>query len=101
MKRAATKGARSKAKKASKTNSLPVDKVVSEKDMILAIKALLLQNFLNVKMKEWGKISIEVVSILNMERQTVMHAIEDVVNDRYGKTQDGMKELEIYWEGII
>ena len=46
------KGARSKSKKASKPNSLPGDKVVSEKYMRLAIKALLLQNFLNAKMKE-------------------------------------------------
>ena len=51
---AATKGARSKAKKASKPNYLPGDKVISEKEMRFAIKALLIQNFLNSKMEEWG-----------------------------------------------
>ena len=87
VKRAATKFARSKAKKAPKPNSLPGDKVVSEKEMRLATKALLLQNFLNTKMKEWGKISIEVAPTLNTERQTVMHGIEYAVNDRDGKAQ--------------
>ena len=100
VKRAATKFARSKAQKAPKPNSLPGDKVVSEKEMRLATKALLLQNFLNTKMKEWGKISIEVASTLNTERQTVMHVIEDVVNDRDGKAQEGMKKLETSWEGL-
>ena len=52
------KGARSKSKQASKPNSLPGGKVVSEKEICLAIKALLLQNFLNAKIKEWGKIAI-------------------------------------------
>ena len=51
VKRTAAKGARSKVKKASKPNSLLGDKVVSEKEMRLAIKALLLQNFLNANMK--------------------------------------------------
>ena len=54
VKRSATKGARSKAKKASKPNYLPGDKVISEKEMRFAIKALLIQNFLNSKMEEWG-----------------------------------------------
>ena len=78
---AAAKGARSKSKKASKTDFLPGDKVVSEKDMRLEIKALLLQNFLHVKMMEWGKIEIKVLLTLKTKRQMVMHAIEDVVND--------------------
>ena len=73
--------------KASKPNSLPGDSVVSEKYMPLTIKAVLLQNFLNVKMKESGKISIEFASTFEMERQTVMHVIKDVVNDRGGKSQ--------------
>ena len=94
VKYAATKGARSKAKKASKTNSLPGDKVVSEKEMRLAIKALLLQKFLNMKMKKWGKIGIKFSFALKIERKMVMHIIEDVVNDRGGKVQEGMKELE-------
>ena len=59
VKRSAMKDNRSKAKKASKPNSLPVDNVISEKEMRLKIKALLLQNFLNRKMKEWGKIAIK------------------------------------------
>ena len=88
VKRAATKGARSKAKKASKPNSLPGDKVVSEKEMRLA------------KMKEWVKIAIEFASTLKTECQTVMHVIEDVVNDQDGKAQEGMKELETSWEGL-
>ena len=75
MKRAATKGARSKAKKASKPDYLPGDKVISEKEMCLTIKALLLQNFLNVKMKEWRKITIKVASTIKTELQTVMHFI--------------------------
>ena len=52
LKLAATKGARSKAKKASKPNSLPGDKVVSKKEIRLTIKALLPQKLLNAKMKE-------------------------------------------------
>ena len=52
MKRAATKGAKLQEEKVSKPNYLPGDKVVSEKDMRLAIKALLLQKFLKSKMKE-------------------------------------------------
>ena len=52
VKHAATKGARSKAKKAPKPNSLPGYKVVSDKEMRLTIKVLLLQNVLNAKMKE-------------------------------------------------
>ena len=66
MKSAATKGARSKVKKASKTNYLPRDKVVSEKDTRLAINALIIQNFLNTKMEEWENISIKVALTLNM-----------------------------------
>ena len=50
VKPAAAKGVMSKAKKASKPNYLPGDKVVSEKDMRLAIKALLLQKLLDVEM---------------------------------------------------
>ena len=65
---AAAKCARSKAKKVSKPDSLSGDKVVSEEEMRLAIKALLLQNFLNVKIKEWGKIAIKVASTLKIER---------------------------------
>ena len=68
--------------------------------MRLAIKALLLQNFLNVKIKEWGKIAIKVASTLKIERWTVMLVIEDVVNDQDGKVQEGMKELETSWEGL-
>ena len=75
MKRAATKGERSKVKKASKPNSIPGVKVVSEREMRLSIKALLLQNFLNENMKELGKIAIKVASTLNMENRTVMHMI--------------------------
>ena len=81
VKCAAAKGRRSKSKKVSKPNYLPGDKVVSEKEMRLAIKDLLLQNFLNAKMKEWGIIAIKVTSTLKTELQTVMHVIEDVVND--------------------
>ena len=62
--------------------------------MSLAIKALLLQKLLHVKMKEWGEIMIEVASNLKMDRRTVMHVIKCIVNDRYGKAQEGMKELE-------
>ena len=85
VKCAAAKGARSKAKKASKPNSLPEDKVVLEKEMRLAIKALLLQKFLNAKIKEWRKITIEVASTLKTDLRTVMHVINDVVNDRDDK----------------
>ena len=99
-KRAATKGARSKAKKASKTNYLPGDKVVSEKEMRLTIKALLLQNFLNAKMKEWGNTEIEVASNLRTECRMVMHVIKDVVNDRDNKAKEGTKNLETSWEGL-
>ena len=53
VKCAAAKGARSRAKKASKPNYPPGDKVVSEKEMRHTIKALLLQNFLRANMKEW------------------------------------------------
>ena len=53
--------------------------------MCLTIKALLLQNLLNVNMKEWGKIAIEVALTLNTERLTVMNIIEDVMNDQDGK----------------
>ena len=70
-----TKFARPKAKKASKPNSLLEDNVVSEKEMHLAIQALLLQMFLNANMKEWGKITIEVALALKTERQMVMHVI--------------------------
>ena len=100
VKCAAVKGVRSKAKEASNPNSLPGDKVVSKKEMRLAIKTLLLQNFLNAKMKEWGKIVIKVVSTLNTELQKFMHVIKDVVNDRDGKAQEGMKELETSWGGL-
>ena len=55
VKRVAAKGVRSKAKKASKSDSLPGDKVVSEKEMHLAIKAPLLQNFLNEKKQVRGE----------------------------------------------
>ena len=89
------------AKKASKPNSLQVDKVVPEKEMRPAIKALLLQNFLKAKMKEWEKIAIGAALILNMERRTVMHVIEDAVKDRDGKAQEGMKDLETSWVGLI
>ena len=82
VKRADVKGARSKVKNASKPNSLPGEKVVSEKEMRLTIKALLLQNFLNAKMKEWGKIAIEVASTLNMDIRMVMHVIKDATNDQ-------------------
>ena len=51
VKSANEKGARSKAKKVSKTNYLPGDKVASEKEMRLAIKDLLLPNFLKANMK--------------------------------------------------
>ena len=100
MKCAAAKGAKSKSKKASKPDYLPGDKVVSNKEICLAIKALLLQNFLNAKINEWGKIAIKVSSNLKMEPQTVMHVIEDVVDDRDCKAQEGMKELETSWEGL-
>ena len=56
VKHASAKGVRSKAKEASKPDSLSRDKVVSEKEMCLAIKSLFLQNFLNAKMTEWWKI---------------------------------------------
>ena len=94
-----TKFARPKAKKASKPNSLPEDNVVSEKEMRLAIQALLLQSFLNMKMKEWGELAIKVASNLNMERQMLIHIIKDFVNDKNGKAQEGLKELEASWEG--
>ena len=68
--------------------------------MRLAIKALLLRNFFNVKKKEWGNIAIKVTLTLKTNLQTVMHVIEDVVNDRKGKSKEGMKELETYWEGL-
>ena len=100
VKCASAKGASSKAKKSSKPGSVPGDNVISEKEMWLAIKALLLQNFLNAKMKEWGKIAIEVALNLKMERRTVMHTIEDAVNDQDGKAQEGVKELETSWEGL-
>ena len=51
-------------------------------------------------MKEWRKIAIAEASTLKAERQTVMHVIEDVVNDRGGKSQEGMEELETSWEGL-
>ena len=51
VKRAVTKYVSSKAKKASKPNYIPGDKVVSEKDISLTIKALILQNFLDEMMK--------------------------------------------------
>ena len=92
MKNAAAKDARSKTKKAPKPNSLPGDKVVSKKETRLIIKALLLQKLLYAKMKEWGKITIKVASTLNTEHQTFMYVIEDSVNDRYSKAQEGMKE---------
>ena len=50
VKRVAKKSTRSKAKKASKPNSLLGDMVVSFKEMRLAIKALLLHNLLNAKL---------------------------------------------------
>ena len=68
--------------------------------MRLSIKALLLQKILYKEMKEWGKIVIEVMPTLKTERRTAMHFIVDVVNDRYGKAQEGTKELEISWEGL-
>ena len=68
--------------------------------MRLTIKALLLQNFLNAKMNEWGNIEIKVVSTLKIERQTVMYVIKDAVNDQDGKAQEGTKELETSWEGL-
>ena len=68
MNRDAKKGTRSKLKKASKPDSLPGDKVVSKKEMCLEIKDLLLQKFMNAKMKEWGKIVIEVTPTFNTER---------------------------------
>ena len=100
VKRAVAKGARSKAKKASKPNSFPGDKVIYKKEMCIAMKALLLQNFLNWNIKEWGKIDIEVASTFNMELQTVMHVFEYVVDGWYGKAQEWMKELETSWEGL-
>ena len=98
--RSATKGERSKSKKASKPNSLPGDKVVSEKEMRLAIKALLFQKILNAKMNEWGKIAIKIASNLMTEHRTVMHITKYVVNCRDGKAPEGMKELETSWEGL-
>ena len=68
--------------------------------MRLKIKALLLQLFLNAKMKEWEKIAIKFASKFKTEIRTVMHVIEDAVNDRDGKARDGMKELETSWEGL-
>ena len=94
VKPASEKGARSKAKKASKSNPFPVDKVVSEEEIRLVIKALLLKKILYAEMKEWGKIAIEFMSNLKMKRQTVMHLIKQVMNDQDGKVQEGMKELE-------
>ena len=52
VKHAAAKGVMSKAKEASKPDSLPGDKVVSEKEMRLSIKALFIQKFLNANMTE-------------------------------------------------
>ena len=66
--------------------------------MRLAIKALLPQNFLNTKMKEWGGISIKVASTLKTELRMVMHVIKNIVNDQDGKAQEGMKELDKSWE---
>ena len=100
MKYTVTKGAGSKSEKASKPNSLPGYKIVSDKEMRLTIKALLIQNFLNTKMKEWGKIEIEVALTLKTKHPTVMHVIEDVVNDQDGKLQEWMKELETSWVGL-
>ena len=68
--------------------------------MRLEIKALLLQNLFKAKKRERGKIAIKVTSTLNTEIQTVMHVIKDVVNDQNGTAQEGMKELETYWEGV-
>ena len=100
VKSAAAKGARSKSNKASKPYSLPGDKVVSKKEMRLAIMTLFLQNFLNAKMKEWGNVAIKVTVTLNTECQTIMHVIEDIVNDQEIKAQEGMKDLETSWEGL-
>ena len=91
---ATAKGARSKAKNTSKYSSLQGDKVVSEKEMRLAIKSLLLQNFLNAKTKEWGKVVIEVASTLKTELRTVIYIIEDILNEQDGKAKEGMKKLE-------
>ena len=96
----AAKGVRSKAKKGPESNSLPGNKVVFEKDMHLTINALLLQNFLNANMKEWGNTEIEVASNLRTECRTVMHVIKDVVNDRDSKAKEGTKNLETSWEGL-
>ena len=68
--------------------------------MRLAIKALLLQNFLNAQMKECGKIAIKVVLTFKTEHRTVMRVIKKVVNEQEGKVQEGMKELETSWEGL-
>ena len=83
-----------------KPNSPPGYKVISEKEMHFKIKSCFLQNFFNAKMKEWVNIVIKVALTLNMERWMVMHIIEDIVNDRYSKAQEGMKELETSWEGL-
>ena len=99
MKRAAAKGAMSKAKKPSKPNYLPGDKVISKKEMRLATKALLLQKLLNARMKEWGKIVVEFVSTLNTECQTFMNVIKDSVNDQEGKAEEEKKELDTSWGG--
>ena len=100
VKRATAKSVRSKAKKVSKPNSLLGDKVVSEKEMRLAIKALLFQKILNAKMNEWGKIAIKIASKIMTEHRTVMHITKYVVNCRDGKAPEGMKELETSWEGL-
>ena len=86
-----------KSEEGLKTDSLPVDKVVSEKEICLAIKALLLQKFLNANTKEWGKIAIKFTLTLKTDLQTVMHVIKDVMNDQNGKAQEWRKELETYW----
>ena len=95
MKCAAAKGAIIKGRRRPQNTILYQEtRFVSEKEMRIAIKAHLLQSFSNAKMKEWGNIAIKVALTLKTRRQTVMHAIEDVMNDRYGKAQEGMKELE-------
>ena len=66
------KGARSKVKKASKPNSFPGDKIVSEKEILPAIKSLLIQKILNAKMKEWEKIAIE-PHFARLKHQTSIH----------------------------
>ena len=64
-----------KGKEGLKTDDLTGDKVVSEKEMCLTIKALLLQNLLNAKMKEHGCITIKFTLTLKTENRTVMHII--------------------------